>query len=166
MEVNPMNNKLMLFVSVLFLFAVTAGAKTKYEAVAIQNFGVSSGIEFPADYLISLHEDLKEQLEKTGQFSEVRVGDPEVSQQNALRITGEITKYKPGSRVQRALFGMLAGETKVEARIQVFDAASGQLLFSDDVDGKVTYWSPDQDSKGATRGLAKEVAKVIKKRLL
>jgi curli biogenesis system outer membrane secretion channel CsgG len=81
-----------------------------------------------------------------------------------MRITGQIVEYHPGSKTARALFGMMAGSTKVKAHIKVVDAADGSLLFEDDVDGKVTYWSPNQDSKGATEGLAKEVAKKIKKR--
>jgi hypothetical protein len=160
--------KMQLMFSVLFLFVIafTAGAAEKYQAVEIQTFEVTNGIEFPADYLISLHEDLKEQLEKLNTFSEVRLSnDPQsISALKTLRLAGQIIEYKPGSKVGRALFGMLAGETKVVAKIQVFDAVSGQLLFTDDVDGKVTYWSPDQDSKGATKGLAKEVAKVVKKK--
>jgi hypothetical protein len=162
-----MKMQLMFCVLFLFVIAFTAGADVKYQAVEIQTFEVTNGIEFPSDYLISLHEDLKAQLEKLNKFSEVRVmstGSPGNSELKTLKIAGQITEYKPGSKVGRALFGMLAGETKVEAKIQVFDAASGVLLFTDDVDGKVTYWSPDQDSKGATQGLAKEVAKVIKKK--
>ena len=161
--------KMQWMFSVLFLFVIafTAGAAEKYQAVEIQAFEVTNGIEFPADYLVSLHEDLKEQLEKLNTFSEVRMmnDDPQsFSALKTLRIGGEIIEYKPGSKVGRAVFGMLAGETKVVAKIHVFDEVSGVLLFTDDVDAKVTYWSPVQDSKGATKGLAKEVAKVIKKK--
>jgi maltose-binding protein MalE len=45
-----------------------------------------------------------------------------------------------------------------------YDAATGNVLFEKDVEGKVIIGLMGGDSAGATRGLAKEVAKVTKKK--
>jgi hypothetical protein len=155
-----------LFVILVLFCAVIASADTrKYQAIEIQQFNVKQGIQFPDDYRTSLQNDLHVQLQKLNTFAVRMSEDPQAAlDQNTMRITGEIVEYHPGSKTARALFGMMAGSTTVKAHIQVFDAVDGSLLFEDDVDGKVTYWSPNQDSKGATEGLAKEVAKKIKKR--
>jgi hypothetical protein len=155
-----------LFVILVLFCAVIASADTrKYQAIEIQQFNVKQGIQFPDDYRTSLQNDLHVQLQKLNTFAVRMSEDPEAAlDQKTMRITGEIVEYHPGSKTARALFGMMAGSTTVKAHIQVFDAVDGSLLFEDDVDGKVTYWSLNQDSKGATEGLAKEVAKKIKKR--
>jgi len=160
-----MKTKMFFVLLVLLCAAFIASAETrKYQAIEIQQFDVKQGVKFPDDYLTSLNNDLQTQLQKLNTFN-VRLSDgSQTSDQNTMRIIGQITEYEPGSKTARALFGMLAGSTKVKAHIQVVDAVNGSVLFEDDVDGKVTYWSPDQDSKGATEGLAKEVAKKIKKR--
>src|SRR5262245_58531839 len=160
-----MKTKMFFVLLVLLCTAFIASAETrKYQSIEIQQFDVKQGIKFPDDYLTSLNNDLQTQLQKLNIYN-VRMSDgSQTPDENTMRITGQIVEYEPGSKTARALFGMLAGSTKVKAHIQVLDAADGSVLFEDDVDGKVTYWSPDQDSKGATEGLAKEVAKKIKKR--
>jgi uncharacterized protein DUF4410 len=164
---NQMKTRIMFVLLALLCVGIIASAenaKKQYQTIEIQQFSVKDGIKFPDDYLSSLNNDLNTQLQKLNTFS-VRVSDgSQTADQKTMRITGQITEYQPGSKTARALFGMLAGSTKVKAHIQVFDSTDGALLFEDDVDGKVTYWSPNQDSKGATEGLAKEVAKKIKKR--
>jgi uncharacterized protein DUF4410 len=157
-----------LFVILVLCCAVIASAETpKYQAIEIQQFDVKQGIQFPDDYRTSLQNDLHVQLQKLNTFTVRMSEDPQAAlDQKTMRITGQIIEYHPGSKTARALFGMMAGSTTVKAHIQVFDSADGSLLFEDDVDGKVTYWSPNQDSKGATEGLAKEVAKKIKKRFV
>lgn len=159
----------MLFVLLVLLcvgMIVSAENNRKqYQAIVIQQFDVKNGIQFPDDYRTSLQNDLQDQLQKLNTFSVRMMENSETaSDQKTIQISGQIIEYHAGSKTARALFGMLAGSTTVKAHIQVFDATDGSLLFEDDVDGKVTYWSPDQDSKGATEGLAKEVAKKIKKR--
>ena len=165
-----MKTRMLFVILVLFYVGIIASAENnrkQYQAIEIQQFDVKAGIQFPDDYRMSLQNDLQDQLQKLNTFNVRLMESSEAaSDQKTMRITGQIIEYHPGSKTARALFGMLAGTTKVKAHIQVFDAADGSLLFEDDVDGKVTYWSPDQDSKGATEGLAKEVAKKIKKRFV
>jgi hypothetical protein len=58
---------------------------------------------------------------------------------------------------------MGAGQTKVKAHIKFIDRDTGEVLFEDDVDGKVVGGGLfKSESIGATEGLAKEVAKVTK----
>lgn len=162
-----MKIKILLVVFVLFSAVIASAETRKYQAIEIQQFDVNQGIQFPDDYRTSLQNDLHVQLQKLNTFTVRMSEDPQAAlDQRTMRVTGQITEYHPGSKTARALFGMMAGSTTVKAHIQVFDAADGSLLFEDDVDGKVTYWSPNQDSKGATEGLAKEVAKKIKKRFV
>ena len=165
-----MKTRILFVLFALFCAGLIASAENnrkQYQAIEIQQFNVKDGIKFPDDYLTSLNNDLQDQLQKLNTFNVRMMESSEgASNQNTMRITGQITEYHPGSKTARALFGMMAGTTKVKAHIQVFDATDGSLLFEDDVDGKVTYWSPNQDSKGATEGLAKEVAKKIKKRFV
>ncbi len=163
-----MKTTMLFALSVLLCVGMIASAENnrkQYQSIEVQQFDVKDGIKFPDDYRTSLQNDLQDQLQKLNTFNVRMMENSEAaSDQKTMRITGQITEYHPGSKTARALFGMLAGSTTVKAHIQVFDATDGSLLFEDDVDGKVTYWSPDQDSKGATEGLAKEVAKKIKKR--
>lgn len=162
-----MKIKILLVVFVLFSAVIASAETRKYQAIEIQQFDVKQGIQFPDDYRTSLQNDLHVQLQKLNTFTVRMSEDPQAAlDQRTMRVTGQITEYHPGSKTARALFGMMAGSTTVKAHIQVFDAADGSLLFEDDIDGKVTYWSPNQDSKGATEGLAKEVAKKIKKRFV
>ncbi|MCI0615627.1 DUF4410 domain-containing protein [bacterium] len=163
-----MKTRMLFALLVLLCVGMIASAENnrkQYQAIVIQQFDVRDGIQFPDDYRTSLQNDLHDQLQKLNTFSVRMMESSDAAlDQKTMRITGQIIEYHPGSKTARALFGMLAGSTTVKAHIQVFDATDGSLLFEDDVDGKVTYWSPDQDSKGATEGLAKEVAKKIKKR--
>jgi hypothetical protein len=162
-----MKIKILFVVLVLFCAVIVSAESRKYQAIEIQQFDVKEGIKFPDDYRTSLQNDLHVQLQKLNTFVVRRSEDPQAAlDQKTMRITGQIVEYHPGSKTARAIFGMMAGSTSVKAHIQVFDAADGSLLFEDNVDGKVTYWSPNQDSKGATEGLAKEVAKKIKKRFV
>ena len=51
------------------------------------------------------------------------------------------------------------------AHVQFIDVATGSVVFEKDVDGTVWIGLFGGDSSGATRGLAKEVAKIAKKQL-
>jgi len=139
-------------------------AKGKYNVVEITRFDVKEGINFPADYQVTLMEELNTQLRDTKRFKEVlREGEtsPEPGAP-ALKLVGTVTKYDAGSRAARYLIGFGAGKTKIVAHVKFTDRATGQVLFESDVDGKVIIGFIGGDSLGATRGLAKEVAKKAK----
>lgn len=157
---------LVLVVSALVASATMAQSKPdkkikdKYKAVAIFHFDVKEGVEFPTDYLVTLTEELTTQLRETKKFKEV-LREGETSSESAastLKLVGTVTKFDAGSRAKRYLIGFGAGKTKIVAHVKFVDAATGDVLFEDDVDGKVIMGFAGGDSVGATRGLAKEVA--------
>jgi len=148
------------------LSRVSAGEKQykdKYQNIEVMRFVVKEGIEFPPDYLVTMMEELVTQLKETKKFQEVlREGEkPDNAEAPTLRLTGTVTEYRKGSRAKRYLVGFGAGKTKIVAHIQFSDPAVG-VLYEDDVDGKVVMGGMGGESVGATRGLAKEVAKVTK----
>ncbi len=158
----------LLLAVALALAPPTAAAKdqykNKYKTIEVTRFDIQEGVEFSADWLITLTEELVMQLQNTKKFKEVlRQGEtPAAPDLPSLQLTGTVTEYQKGSRAKRYLIGFGAGKTKVVAHVKWLDRATGQVLFEDDVDGKVVMGGLGGESIGATRGLAKEVAKVTK----
>jgi hypothetical protein len=142
--------------------------KNKYQNIEVTRFDVAAGNEVPPEYLDELAKDVANQLRDTKKFKQViRAGetapvaaDPAAS---TLRLTGTITKFKKGSRAKRYLVGFGAGATKMIVHVKFADASTGEVLFEDDVDGKVFIGLFGGDSKGATNGVAKDIGKVAKK---
>jgi curli biogenesis system outer membrane secretion channel CsgG len=149
---------------VLTAFAGEKKHKNKYPSIEVIRFDIKEGVNFPADYLHTLTEELVSQLKETGKFTEVlREGEtPEKPDLPTLRLVGTVTEFQPGSQTKRYLVGFGAGKTKIVAHVKFLDKATGEVLFEDDVDGKVWRGAAGGESIGATRGLAKEVAKVGK----
>lgn len=125
------------------------------------NFGVSRGI---AD---KIQADLVAELSGTGKFADVWREGGEIRDQptRGLLLTSTITSYKPGNQAMRYIVGFGAGKTQIKAFVRFVDMQSGELVLEKEVDGKVIMGMYGGDSAGATRGLAKEVAKLAKKRL-
>lgn len=168
---NPMKTVLSFaFLVALFIASPVAAQdkkatiqKNKYQQIEVTRFEVKSGIVFPAEYQVSMTEDLVAQLQETKKFKQVlRLGEAS-SDANApaIKLVGQITEYKAGNRAMRYMIGFGAGKTKVVAHIKFVDRATGDVLFEKDVDGKVILGGLVKgESIGATRGLAKEVAKL------
>ena len=145
--------------------ASASDKQTAYETVAVAPFTVAEGLDVPADYLTALMEEIVGELQQTKKFRNVRVGDESsASAPRLLRLDGTVTEFDKGSRAARYFVGFGAGRTKIQAHVKFIDAATGAVVFEDDVDGKVVIGAFGGDSKGATRGLAKEIAKVTKRR--
>ena len=153
------------------VFAQTAKAtdsfKNKYQNIDVVRFDIAEGINFPPEsrdvIMAQIIEELK-QLKKFKQVSNTGETLPE-GIGPTVRLSGTITKYKPGSRAKRYFIGFGAGATKVTAHIKFVDTATGNVVLEKDVNGKVWIGFFGGESSGATRGLAKEVAKVAKKQL-
>jgi hypothetical protein len=136
-----------------------------YETVAVAQFAVADGLDVPADYLAALMQELVGELQQTKKFRNVRLGEESSSpEQRLLRIVGTITEFDKGNRATRYFVGFGAGRSKIRAHVKFTDAGTGAVVFEDDVDGNVVMGHFGGDSKGATRGLAKEVAKIAKRR--
>jgi hypothetical protein len=138
--------------------------KNRYQQIEITKFEVKEGVEFPPDYLADLTNELAAQLRETEKFRQVsREGEaPAEANAPALKLSGTVTEFKAGNRAVRYMVGFGAGRTKVKAHVKFTDRATGEVLYEGDVDGKVIMGVFGGDSRGATRGLAKEVAKVAR----
>ena len=140
--------------------------KGKYNAIEVTRFDIQKDVEkFDAAWLMTLTEELVKQLQETNKFKQIlREGEmPAEAGAPTLKLVGTIIKFKPGSRAARYMVGFGAGSTVVKAHIKIIDKSSGEVLFEDDVDGKVVMGVIGGESVGATRGLAKEVASKTKK---
>ena len=138
--------------------------KNKYQNIEVSSFDVKDGINLPAEYVTNLKNELVSELQHTKKFKQVLRDGESATETNApsIKLIGTVTEYKPGSRAKRYFIGFGAGKTKIVAHIKFIDRATREALFEDDVDGKVIIGLFGGASKGATNGLAKEVAKVAK----
>ncbi len=145
--------------------AAAATLKGKYEALEVAQFQVKPGVGFPADYLSKMNSDLVHEIGEKKKFKIVYGHDnpPQPVPEARLRLEGEVIEFKPGSQAKRYFIGFGAGKTKVVAHVKFIDPATNQVVFEDNVDGKVLIGLFGGSSPGATRGLAKEVAKVAVK---
>jgi hypothetical protein len=140
-----------------------ANAGTRYRLIEVVTFREAEGLALPARFQVTLTADVLEHLGKLP-VQAVSEGQRRDSDGPALRLTGTVTQFKAGSRSLRYLTGPVMGATKVAAHIVVTDRGTGETLAEFDADGKVFMGPFGGDSMGASNGLAKEVAKKIKRR--
>lgn len=140
--------------------------KGKYQNIEIVAFDIKPGVEFPPDSLKVMMPEIVDEVRKLKKFKQVASeGDAKTDASGAtMRLTGTVSKYKPGNRTARYMVGFGAGAAKVVAHIKFTDSATNEVLYEKDVDGKVIIGLFGGNSNGATRGLAKEVAKVTEKK--
>lgn len=163
-----------IFASIFVLSAVSVAqeksekkADKKYQIVQVNRFDVAQGVDFPPDYRLTIDEDLNKEIAKIKDVKQVlRDGETLPEGEPVLLITGTVTKYKKGSQAARYLVGFGAGSTVIAAHIKCYDAATKELLLERDVDGKVVMGVMGGKSEGANNGLAKEIAKNIKQKLI
>jgi hypothetical protein len=138
-----------------------------YNHLVIQAFATPEGAEIPADFAQMLRRNLKVQLGKTNRFRAITVVEPgeAVPADADLELSGEITRFKKGSAAKRYWSPVpgLMGNTRINAIVEFKDLPTGQTLWKADVSGKVVYGN--FSSLGATNGLAKDVAKIVKKKM-
>jgi uncharacterized protein DUF4410 len=81
-----------------------------------------------------------------------------------LRVSGTIRLFEAGRRTERCMAGFGAGGTKLVAAVRFVDADTGEVVLEHLADGRVFIGPLGGNSMGAARGLAKEIAKVARKR--
>jgi len=163
-----------LSLCLMFAFSVsaqqTAAPKKNYENVEVEKFTIEQGVKFPEATLDVMTAEIVAELKKLNKFKQVSLKTVDNAQtektENTIALSGAITKYKPGNRAARYLVGFGAGMTKVKARIKFVDTTSGSVLFDKEIDGKVIIGFFGGNSNDATRGFAREVAKIAKKNFL
>ena len=164
---------LLPLITIVFISSLSCSAQNpsktvtdkKYDSIQVNRFEVTPGVDFPPDYRLTIDEDLNKVLGSTKGVKHVlREGETIPEGARLLSITGIITKYSKGNQAARYLVGFGAGATVIGAHIKCFDAATTELLFEADVDGKVVMGMMGGKSEGANNGLAKEIAKDVKKK--
>jgi len=147
-------------------FPSSAQGKRTYKHLAVEQFEVPDGTDFPPNFAEGLRHNIVRQLEGTKRFEKVTIldaGQP-VPADADLVLSGRITKFNAGSRMARYMVpGM--GQTKIRAKITFTDPAANKAILDQDVHGTVAFGLFGGDSMGATNGVAKGLAKAVKKEL-
>lgn len=107
-----------------------------YSRVEVIDFSASGGEKFEdakkqqeydeslAEARVRFADKIAEALTKTGEFGDVA---RQASASDALRISGDITRYDEGNIIARGLTGF-AGQTHFEATVVITDARSGREI--------------------------------------
>ena len=157
---------------VLYIFAVAAllaasasapaGAQTSAEplkkASAIQVLMIQSDeIKLPAEFQISLYENLIQQLQKQGRFQHVfRDGDKNADGASDLVVLHSNVKgFKKGSEMTRNVT-TVAGKTSIDIHC-LFTNKDGKMVLERDLTGKVQFLG---GNLRATFDFAKKAAKL------
>lgn len=128
------------------------------KASAIQVLMIQSDeIKLPAEFQMSLYENLIKQLEKNGGFQHVyRDGDSAAAGAGDLVILHSTVRgFKPGSERARQVT-TVAGATSIDVHCQFTDK-SGASLQENDIKGKVRFFGANLK---ATYDFAKKAAKI------
>jgi hypothetical protein len=130
----------------------------KIKASAIQVDMIHSDeIKLPAEFQVSMYEDLIRQLQKKGGFAHVyREGDRNAaSAPDLVILRSSVTGFKEGSQRKREVT-TVAGETEIKIHC-VFSDKDGKTLLEADVTGKVRFFG---GNLRATYDFAKATTKI------
>ncbi len=162
---------LFLAISVSTLLAVASfgqatTARTPYKAIEIEKFTVREGVELADKDVDALMKATVENFRASNRFDSVTMAGeaPAVEATPKLKLTGEVTKYVKGNRAARYLVGFGAGKTKIMVDVKLTDVSTGEVVFSQVVDGDVTWGLFGGSSEGAKGGVSDEVIREMKKR--
>lgn len=159
-----MKKALLPIAVLLALIALSPAARAqdtvgkKYTAVQIERFEIDSDVQFPADYLLILQEEIIKQMRESALFAEVLRPGEKLAKEDApvLRMTGKITKFKAGSRAER-YFTMFGGSTEIFAHLVYLDTATAARVITDDVRGIMAGGFMGGESTNVTRDFAAKV---------
>jgi hypothetical protein len=144
--------------AVAFAASPLSAQPVKAKASAIQVEMIHSDeIKLPAEFQISLYENLVRQLEKQGGFEHVyRDGDRRAaSAPDLVVLHSTVRGFKAGSERTRRVT-TVAGATSVTIHCE-FKNADGKVLLEQDVNGKVWFFG---GNLRATYDFAKKTARV------
>ncbi|MGA7524473.1 MAG: DUF4410 domain-containing protein [Acidobacteriaceae bacterium] len=171
--VNALSSRLALCFGVLTLavgiLTTPASGQVKriYKNLVVQPFEGSGGTDFPANFAEGLRHNIVQQLNRTRRFEKLTVltEGQQVPTDADLVLSGKITTFKAGSRGERYVVGFGAGKTKIKAMITFTDPTANKTLLEQEVHGSVAWGLFGGNSMGATNGLAKDLAKAVRKEL-
>jgi Domain of unknown function (DUF4410) len=134
---------------VLFCSVLCAGPLPPlYTAVEIDPFVAQPGVDLPTGYQSTLTEDIAREI--SVEFKTViivRPGEAVPAGHALLRISGVVTRFKPGSPEKRYLIGFGAGATAVEAQVWFTDGTTRRVVL-----GRLV--------RGSSDGLARKIKKI------
>ena len=142
---------------------VPLALKDHYQAVEVAKFDVQDGIDFPGEYSQRLQDEIVKQFDKSKVFTHVLLPgqNPSDAAVPALRLTGTIIYFDPGSRGKRYVgFGMGAGN--IVALVVFRDLATGQPLIVEQVSATLSSGAFGGGSEGIARELAKRLDTAVK----
>jgi hypothetical protein len=140
------------------LLYAQAGPAAKSPPSAIEVEMIQPGeIDLPAEFQVALYENLVQQLQREGGFSQVyRDGDRNATDASGLVILHTVvTGFKKGSELERNVT-TIGGATSITVHCKFTDK-EGKVLLERDIDGKVRLFG---DNLKATNDFAKKAAKV------
>lgn len=154
----------------VFLLAASlpasAESRKPYKHLSVQALEVPDQTDFPPDFAEALRHNIARHLQDTKRFDTVSFVDKgqQPSSDSDLILSGKIVRFDKGSRMGRYLLPG-AGTTRIRAIMTFVDPATSKTVLEREVSGKVVIGVFGGDSKGATNGLAKDLAKAVKKEL-
>ncbi len=127
------------------------------KASAIQVLMITSDeIKLPAEFQISLYENLIQQLEKQGGFQHVyREGDRNADAADLVVLHSTVRGFKKGSEMTRNVT-TVSGKTSIDVHCQ-FTNKDGKTVLERDLNGKVQFFG---GNLRATLDFAKKAAKL------
>jgi len=136
-----------------------AGAVKKMKAAAIKVMMIESNeIKLPAEFQVSVYEDLIAQLEKKSGLKAYREGDRKAeSAADLVVLHTTVTGFKEGSERLRQVTTVV-GATSINVHC-TFTDASGKTLLEQDVKGKVRFLG---GNLRATYDFAKKTAQLAR----
>jgi hypothetical protein len=137
---------------------VSAAPRPTTKVSSIQVIMIQSDeVKLPAEFQISLYENLIQQLEKKGGFQHVyRDGDhAAASASDIVILHSTVRGFKQGSERARQVT-TVAGATSINIHCQFTDK-NGASLFESDINGKVRFFGANLK---ATYDFAKKAAKI------
>jgi hypothetical protein len=135
----------------------TTGPVKKMKASAVKVVMIeSTEIKLPAEFQVSLYEDLIAQLEKKSGLTAYREGDRKAeSAADLVVLHTTVTGFKQGSERLRQVT-TVAGTTSINVHC-TFTDASGKTLLEQDIKGKVHFFGANLR---ATYDFAKKTAQL------
>lgn len=117
----------------------------------------------PDEWVPLLREDVVQRVIEKHRFHQVAdFEDPKApapAGDRVLVLRGKIVEFTHGSQAARYLVGFGAGAGKIAVQCEFVDKATGEVIYTRKVDGKVI--GTFQSTEGAVSGVSKEIAKVI-----
>jgi hypothetical protein len=153
-------------IAMFMVLPISAQGKRIYKHLVVHPFEVPDGTDFPANFAEGLRHNIARQLEGTRRFETVTVLDAgqQAPADADLVLSGKITKFNVGSRMARYMVPGV-GQTKIRAEITFTEPATQKVILGQEVHGTVAFGIFGGDSLGATNGVAKGLAKAVKKEL-